>query len=593
MTTNRTQWTIRILALLTVVCGISGGPSLLAQADESIRQEALNTRERVTLFTDRTLYAVNEKIRFRALTRRVGEVFKENHSRVLYVELLTPEGKAVAGGKFPNTTEGSSGFLDIPPEALTGNYLLRAYTRWMRNFGPRSFAYTALKIVNPYAEEVLENPNIPPAGLLPDLPLEEEGPVCRTDKQVYAPEEKVRLELTAGQSQGSATGEYCLTVIPFGMMDARIFPGMDTESDREFELVYLPEFRGIAVSGNVIRFEEESPVPSARLYFSLLGDRTDLQTVTSDELGRFILTLPDLPGTVELFVSPEPAAAEGFEVRIDQDFSSDPLPFLPVPYTLDSAERIAATRMARNMQVSRAYREGDEPGDTDSLSDPPVYFYGTPEVLIRTDDFVDLPTMIEIFENLVPGVIVKYSRGNPSLKIESLNPGLSSFDPLLMIDNIPVFDQGKFLAVNPAKIQRIEVIRDVYVKGDMIFGGVISLGSRQGDMAAVDLPAGSYFFDYQAFHPDDPEGPVPNTGAFSEQGTNSPAFSETRDRIPDTRNTLVWIDRISLTPDEPGIVEFRAGTAGVEYLVLVRGLNARGEPVCGKTSFRVEPEPEE
>jgi len=100
---------------------------------------------------------------------------------------------------------------------------------------------------------------------------------------------------------------------------------------------------------------------------------------------------------------------------------------------------------------------------------------------------------------------------------------------------------------------------------------MLFLTSRQGDMAAVDLPEGSYFFDYQAFHPGDA------------QVQYAPS-----DRIPDTRNTLLWIDKISLDPDEMKTLQIHAASQIGEYIILVRGVSTLGEIVYGMSTFNVE-----
>ena len=104
-----------------------------------------------------------------------------------------------------------------------------------------------------------------------------------------------------------------------------------------------------------------------------------------------------------------------------------------------------------------------------------------------------------------------------------------------------------------------------------MYGVMIILTSRQGDMAAVDLPEGSYFFDYQAFHP----------GNSQTQYTLS-------ERIPDTRNTLLWIDKISLDSEENKTLEFPVSSRSGEYIILVRGVSPLGEIGYGMSTFNVE-----
>ena len=124
----------------------------------------------------------------------------------------------------------------------------------------------------------------------------------------------------------------------------------------------------------------------------------------------------------------------------------------------------------------------------------------------------------------------------------------------MLIDNIPIFDHKAIFSIDPERIERIEVINEIYVRGGLMYGGMIFITSRQGDMAAVDLPEGSYFFDYQAFHPE-----------------NSQVQYTPSERIPDTRNTLLWIDKISLDSEEKKTLQFPASSQSGEYIILVRG----------------------
>ena len=138
-----------------IICGSTYNELSQIPFDETYKEEALSNPEYITLFTDRNMYAVNERIYFSSFYRQGEDSAKESWSKVLYVELVTPSGSAVTSGKFHLNEKGSSGYLLIPADALTGNYYLRSYTRWMQNFGPQSYCYTPLTIINPYTREVL------------------------------------------------------------------------------------------------------------------------------------------------------------------------------------------------------------------------------------------------------------------------------------------------------------------------------------------------------------------------------------------------------------------------------------------------------
>jgi hypothetical protein len=62
--------------------------------------------------------------------------------------------------------------------------------------------------------------------------------------------------------------------------------------------------------------------------------------------------------------------------------------------------------------------------------------------------------------------------GNPRNQAD-----LASYNPLILLDRVPVSNLEDFLEVSPEKIQRLEIINDLYVKG----GGIVSVFSKKGD----------------------------------------------------------------------------------------------------------------
>ncbi|MFC2116585.1 hypothetical protein ACFLTU_08910 [Bacteroidota bacterium] len=558
--------------LLGLFCSSNSGLSQI-QYNEAYREEAIHNQEYITLFTDRNMYAVNERIHFSSFYRKTGVSAKKPWSKVLYVELVTPTGSVIANGKFHHNELGSSGYLSIPADVLTGIYYLRSYTRWMRNFGARSYSYVSLTIINPYKQDILtggdESYGVEADLIRMNLP----GVQCKTNKTSYSPGEEVQLELSHTVSGNRLPGEYCITVAHAGLCDtlnAHIVIA-DTDSDKDFRFNYLPDIRGLSISGSLVNTEDQSPVPQTRIHISSLGEQTDYFGTLTDDLGRFIVTLPERNGIVELFVAFEPLADIKGEIRIDQDFSSGPVPFRTKQFTPSPDDRELASRIVFNMQLSKTFKSEEASSASETETDS-IPFYGKSKTTVILEEFVKLPTTVEVFVNLVPDIFVNYRRGVPYLNIESLSlKSISQFQPLILIDHIPVFDQKDLFSIDPSKIERIEVIYDVYMKGGLMYGGIIDISSKQGDMAAVNLPEGSYFFDYQGFHPE-----------------NSFPTYYASERIPDTRNTQLWIDKISLDSDEKKAVQFPASSSPGEYHILVRGVSSGGEIVYGVSTFKVE-----
>ena len=112
---------------------ILGIQVLLLQLIHAQGQQINSPIETVSLFTDRTLFIAGEKIFYSGILS-VQHEKPDQKSIILYAELITPNGKQMAGSKNLLSHQKAEGYLTIPEETLTGNYYVRAYTKYMRNY---------------------------------------------------------------------------------------------------------------------------------------------------------------------------------------------------------------------------------------------------------------------------------------------------------------------------------------------------------------------------------------------------------------------------------------------------------------------------
>ncbi len=92
-------------------------------------------QEKVYLHIDNTGYFMGETIWFKAYVVRADNNIPTNMSRVLYVELVNPSGDVVETRKL--RVENGCAYGDIKVDSIfgTGFYEIRAYTRYMTNWG--------------------------------------------------------------------------------------------------------------------------------------------------------------------------------------------------------------------------------------------------------------------------------------------------------------------------------------------------------------------------------------------------------------------------------------------------------------------------
>ena len=108
-----------------------------------------NLQEKLYVHTDKNFYVANEICWFKIYN--VDAIFNKplNISKVAYVELIDNNNKAVWQEKIALNEGTGNGSILIPSAIVTGNYTLRAYTNWMKNFNASFFFEKKISILNP------------------------------------------------------------------------------------------------------------------------------------------------------------------------------------------------------------------------------------------------------------------------------------------------------------------------------------------------------------------------------------------------------------------------------------------------------------
>jgi hypothetical protein len=286
-----------------------------------------------------------------------------------------------------------------------------------------------------------------------------------------------------------------------------------------------------------------------------------------------------LAGRQDLFISARNAADDELEIRVDKDYANHNTSLYTGPFILEPQERSLALEMMVNAQVKKAYAEKVRPVGLPVNKDSSMRcFYGEPLKTVYIDDFIALPTLEEVFFELVPEINIGKRKEITYMVVTGHsrnNADLASYNPLILLDRIPVHNLQDLLEISPGKIQRIEIINDLYCKGSVIYGGVVSIFSRKSDLAGIKLPRNSYFFDFSGYYPR-PGEPEMIPGPSSSK------------RIPDFRNCLYWNPEVIIKPGNKASLEFYTSDNKGEFDVVVHGLTTEGEIIEKRCRFRVE-----
>ena len=139
------KWTARLLTAVALLLSV---PSALADGlDDVLNRLAIGsqqqTQEKVYVHTDNQCYFVGDTLWWKAYVVRADDLRPTDMSRLLYVELLSPDGLLVERQTVVVSAAGHTcGQFALRDSLYSGYYELRAYTRWMLNFNVRHHRYS-------------------------------------------------------------------------------------------------------------------------------------------------------------------------------------------------------------------------------------------------------------------------------------------------------------------------------------------------------------------------------------------------------------------------------------------------------------------
>ncbi len=533
-------------------------------------------QERLMILTDRGHYISGEFIQFSALYKGPGGGEPGAWSKILYVELVLPNGSSLGQKKVTLGPEGAWGIIGIPDGLSSGTYYLKAYTRWMRNCGPEAFSYTSIQVYDSYKESVLP---VDPDGWAPTKPstifnqteMYQVAPLeCVLKGTSFPAREKVEVELAWMNPYVPATAS--ISVVKAGLHSGQNHYNTICTLSGEDDTRFLPESRGVSITGQAVSTSDQSPAAYATIYVSVLGSEREFFSNYSDSAGYFYFSFPNYTGNKNLFVSTFHPEYDKLELLIDRDFNNDPLQLPSYPVNLNDSLDELITEMSVNFQISEQYYppQGRKP-ETKKSDDR--LFYGHPTSTILFDDFINLPRLEEYFTEVIPQVSVRKSRGKKWFVVLGVHPDLQIYQPLVMIDGVAIFDIEAVLAVSPRLIERVEIVNAPYIRGNVTFGGIISLISRNNDLGYIDLPSSGLLVDYQMLDP----------------WVTDTIYPTTMDsRLPDVRNTLYWNPGLDLQPEGKQKFSFYASDAKGDYELLLRGIDSNGKYFTKTVPFRVD-----
>jgi hypothetical protein len=434
-----------------------------------------NQKEELALLTDRDIYFSNDELVFWVNYSSKAILAQKNWSNIIYIELLDYTGGVIWQGKIPIVQNKAIGSFKVPDGLFSGNYYLRAYTKWMRNFGPSEYCYKLVTILNTKQNKRLEKKE----GYATSYTWKKEP-----GRKLYSPGAIEKEPNKVIVSVADSNLFYPFNVVLEKKNIANIKRGQ----------IFIPESRGVSLSGKVYLFGSETAAAYVKVNLSILSKPVKNFVTISDSTGKFHFDLGKHSRSSEMFIS---AFKDGQQLKLvlDKEFCSAKinLPFIPVDSIVEIDSNINAcsikSQLASIFSQPKIIKQKE-------VVEPDFKLFGIPDEEVFIHEYIDFTNFSDYFLEVVPLVGIRKIKGKLTLKVNGQYSDLLAYEPLILLDDIAIADIDKLLQVSPKKIHSIKVYNKPYYKGSVIYGGIIQISSVNNDLAGIDLPSSGQFFNY-------------------------------------------------------------------------------------------------
>lgn len=519
--------------------------------------------------TDKSYYYPGETIWFKSNMMYQNPIMADSLSQVLYVEVFSDNNESGATGTFPIIKGSSNGQLKLPSNLPKGNYVLRAYTNWMRNFGEADFFYQAIpvldlneKVVGPVAS-ILE-PEIDPEVEVQFIPenvnIIPGGKNKFTIKLLDSYGEPVAAELSVSVLNSNLVTNISGDPKTEAALKWLLEPEMITPAD---SLEYPIEY-GIAFSGQFLNRKDQ---PEKANITIVQGKYDDYGVVETDSLGRFWANGLSFTDSAEIAIA-------AFDKQLRR-YGSVILNKKSFPILPEFSPRIDL--QIENMQIKQR----------DYILEEMAGFITLEEVIVKDEKLKSLQERNYGYGNgdqsFTEKDLEKYLHLDIVKFIEAFtiksnrNWGLNAGSPLIMVDGVKVSDL-EFLPMSEVAI--IEIFRNTnQVFGMAGFAGAIMINTKGGRF--VDDPE-KKIFDKSLFQ-------LFKIGGFTKEQKFPDFENSTQNRsLIDYQPTVYWNPSLQTDP-ETGEVSFSfySGEFETTYRIVIQGLTDENMPFRVVKEIRV------
>jgi hypothetical protein len=546
------------------------------------------SQEKIFVHQNTTFLLTGEYLYYKVYCINANSNSLSDISKIAYVELVGTDKISIFKHKIKlNDGLGQGDFL-ISAKIPSGNYKLIAYTQWMKNSQQNQFFQSDISIINPFQENqssILEkNTTAEVQNLSPKKEnvnnnnslnsVRSDYIDITTNANSFKNREKVVLTIKSLKNNLS-NGNYSVSVRKIDTLQIpekitastyiSLHPQKPSSNSITNKSIYLPELRGELLSGKVIYNDTKLASQNTKVALSIQGKQSIFKIATTNDLGVFYFNIPEEYENPDAIIQIIGSERNKFKITMNEHSSInfENLDFFNFKIT----PKIKNYLLERNIynQIESAYSD-IKPNTIKSL-DSLSPIYNSKAKIYNLADYTRFPTIKETVVEIINEVYIKQKNGNSTFHVRLYNQLFESELPALVLaDGVLIQNHNELLNLSAMNIRKISVLNDTYIFDSMIFDGVISIETFNGDYL-TDL-YGTYIEKFHLFKP------LIIKNYFNQIYDNN----KNSDRIPDYRSQLLWAPNINMNKDEDSLYFYTSDNNG-DYEICLEGFTKEGMPI--------------
>jgi hypothetical protein len=343
------------------------------------------------------------------------------------------------------------------------------------------------------------------------------------------------------------------------------------------EIKYQRETRYHYLIGSMFNNYPTDTLLNHHVFLSIPGKKATLQYSVIAPDGSFRFSLPVDNKTRDLVIQTDEKMNNNKIVILSS--YSDRYPAISVQKRGETSLPVIAQKLGINNRIMKIYKtfEPHPVRIQEEFTSGKIRFYGKPDIELIMADYIKLPTMQEVFFELLPGVTMKSENAGYKVTIGGITDNRLKEDPLLLIDGVVIRDPALVYNLDPELVEKIDVVKSRYIIGDYMIFGLINIITTKGTLDNIRLPEEAVRLRYRDYEPD--------------QKFSYPDYSLTQSlqsHLPDFRNTLYW-NKLTLSASDKKIsLDFFASDFISDYDIIILGVTSNGSFVTQKKSIKIQ-----